>query len=211
MPTRAPPCLQAGDCGGLAVGQDVGDHLVDAHLGGDGRGGLATVAGQHDHAQAEIVQTADGVGGARLDRVGDGDQAGRPAVDGHVDRGLAGGGQHGGRLGAVASRLAATVARRRRRVPAAGVMKPLVAGEHLVAGDHGSHAVAGNGLEIGRVGQLETALGGGPHDGRGERVLRAAFGGRGQAQELVGRDRRQPAGRRRGRAPRCRLPPDGLQ
>ena len=46
----------------LSVGQDVGDHLVDPDLGGDGRGRRGVVAGQQHRPQAERRELGDGRG-----------------------------------------------------------------------------------------------------------------------------------------------------
>ena len=40
----------------LAVRQDLGHHLVDAQLAGDGLRGAGVVAGDHRDLQAQIVQ-----------------------------------------------------------------------------------------------------------------------------------------------------------
>ena len=45
--------LQPADDSGLVLGQDVGDHLGDPHLGGDGAGRRGVVAGQEHRPQPE--------------------------------------------------------------------------------------------------------------------------------------------------------------
>ena len=73
----------------LAVGQHLGDHLVDAEPPGDRLGGPAVVAGDHRDLEAERMQRRDRLRRRRLDRVGDGDDGGEPAVDGGIERALA--------------------------------------------------------------------------------------------------------------------------
>ena len=62
---------------------------IDAERFGDRGGGAAVVAGEHHDAQSECVEFADGLGGGGLDRVGDGDDARRLAVNGDEHRRLA--------------------------------------------------------------------------------------------------------------------------
>ena len=62
---------------------------VDAERFRHRGGGAAVVAGQHHDAQTECVKLADGLGGRGLDRVGDGDDARRLAINGDEHRGLA--------------------------------------------------------------------------------------------------------------------------
>ena len=47
----------------LAVGQDLGDDLVNPGLFADGLGCPLVVPGEHDHADAHILQLPDGVRG----------------------------------------------------------------------------------------------------------------------------------------------------
>ena len=54
-------------------------------LAGDRPGGALVVAGEHEDLAAQAVQRADGLGRRWLDRIGDGQQAGVPAADGHED------------------------------------------------------------------------------------------------------------------------------
>ena len=79
-----PWLLELGDLGGLVGGQDFGDDLVDAELGGDALGGRPAVAGEHDRPDPEFAERADGRGGGLARGVGDGDH-GRGLV---VDRDL---------------------------------------------------------------------------------------------------------------------------
>ena len=55
--------MELGDLGGLVGGQDFGDDLVDAELGGDALGGRLAVAGEHDRPDTEFAERADGRGG----------------------------------------------------------------------------------------------------------------------------------------------------
>ena len=63
--------LQAPDDVGLVGRHDLGDHLVDADLGGDGARGRRVVAGEQHGAQAERLELGDRLGRGRLDGVGD--------------------------------------------------------------------------------------------------------------------------------------------
>ena len=58
-------------------------------LRGDGLGRGLVVAGRHDDLEAERVQLGDGLGGCRLDRIGDGDEPGKLAADGEEHHRLA--------------------------------------------------------------------------------------------------------------------------
>ena len=87
----------------LPSGSTSATHLVDAELAGDGLGGAAVVAGDHRHLQAHGMQRRDCRGRRRLDRIGDGDDGGEPAIDGGIER----------RLAFVAQRSAATSAKPR--------------------------------------------------------------------------------------------------
>jgi hypothetical protein len=73
----------------LVLGQHARANLVDAEMACHGFGGALVVAGRHDHPQAERVQIADRTLCRLLDRVGHGDEACEPAVQGDVHRGLA--------------------------------------------------------------------------------------------------------------------------
>ena len=87
--------LQLLDLLGLVLRQHLGQHLVDAHLPGDGLGRPPVVAGDHHRTQAHAVQPGDGCRGRVLEHVGDRHDAGRVAVDGDEHGGLALGGQFG--------------------------------------------------------------------------------------------------------------------
>ena len=81
--------LQPGDRLRLAFGRDSGLEGVDAEPGCDRRGGRAVVAGQHHDMEALGLERRERFGGARLDRIGDGDQRRDRAVDRDVDDGRA--------------------------------------------------------------------------------------------------------------------------
>jgi hypothetical protein len=49
--------------GVLVLGEDLGEDLVDAELGGDGVGDLLGVAGDHRHPHPGGVQGVDGLAG----------------------------------------------------------------------------------------------------------------------------------------------------
>jgi hypothetical protein len=77
----------------LLVGQDVGLDIVDAKASGDGLGGHAVVAGQHDDVDARCSESFQRIGRGDLDRIGDADRAGHAAVHPDEDRGRAFGAQ----------------------------------------------------------------------------------------------------------------------
>ena len=67
--------LEAPDLGRLAVGQHVGQHAVDAHLGGDGPGRALVVAGEQDRRKPERPQLGDGLAAGGLQPVGQSHEA----------------------------------------------------------------------------------------------------------------------------------------
>ena len=69
------------DMGHFSGGFNFRFNGVDAERFRDRGGGAAVVAGQHHDAQTECVKLADGLGGGGLDRIGDGDDARRLAVN----------------------------------------------------------------------------------------------------------------------------------
>ena len=69
--------------------QDLGAHLVDAQPPCHRLRRRPAVAGQHDDAQPVGMDRVNRVRGGRFDRIGNGDHAGRPAVDRHEHHGLA--------------------------------------------------------------------------------------------------------------------------
>ena len=68
----------------LVGGKDLGHHVGDAHLLGNGGGGAPVVAGQHDHVQPQLTQTPDGGGAGGLYCVGHGDDTDQSAVLGKI-------------------------------------------------------------------------------------------------------------------------------
>ncbi len=113
--------LQPPDDRRLVGGEHLGDHLVDADLGGHRAGGGLVVAGQQHRPQPERLERRDRLGGRVLDRVGDDEHGGRLPVPAGRDRGLAarfGGRARGVELAAgdaAPTRPAAPGARRSRR------------------------------------------------------------------------------------------------
>ena len=73
----------------LLLGQHLGPDVVDPELPRHGLGGRPVVAGEHDDPQALLVKRFIAAGGRFLDRVGDAEQARRPAVDGDEHHRLA--------------------------------------------------------------------------------------------------------------------------
>src|SRR5699024_9058604 len=66
-----PLALQAGDDVDLVLGQNLGDDLLDADLGGDPPGDGLVVASEQDRGEAETLQAGDGLSAGGLDGVGD--------------------------------------------------------------------------------------------------------------------------------------------
>ena len=110
---------------------------------GDGAGRQLVVAGRHDDLQAALMQRADRVGRRRLDRIGDGDDAGELAVGGDEHRRPAFGAQRVGTCG------------QRRDVDAGIVHQRLVAERDArLASTVPGDALAGHRLEILGFGDL---------------------------------------------------------
>ena len=79
--TMRPSCWSFLTTSRLPLGQHLRLHLVDARASRHRLGRRPAVAGQHHDPQALFVQLADRLGGRRLDRIGDAEQPGEPAVD----------------------------------------------------------------------------------------------------------------------------------
>ena len=127
------------------------------------RGG-AVVAGQHDDADSVGPQARQRRRRRRLDRIGDGDDAGGLAVDGN---------EHGRR--AVAPRVRRLGAPERRARNAEILQKLGVADGDLAAVDRAGDALAGDGAEIADVFEVQPALLGGGDDRGGQRMLARPF------------------------------------
>ena len=107
-----------------------------------------------------------------FDRVGDGDDAGRFAVDGEEDRGGAVLAQAFGILG------------ERRRIDVELGEEFRAAEREPLALDHADDALAGRRIEAAHGRKLDLALGGGGDNGRRQRMLAAAFDARRVSQHL---------------------------
>ena len=79
-------CLQTFHRSDLAVGQHLGHNFVDAKLAGDGVRRAAIVAGDHGNLQPQRVQCLDRLRRGFLDRVRNGDDCSKLAVDGGIER-----------------------------------------------------------------------------------------------------------------------------
>ncbi len=81
---RHHPALAAQPCHHVALSfrQNIGLDLGDTERLRHRLRGRDVVAGQHDDAQAVGAQLPERLLRARLDRIGDGDDAGSPAIDG---------------------------------------------------------------------------------------------------------------------------------
>ena len=131
------------------------------------------VAGRHDDPQAPVVQRPDRLGRRRLDRIGDGDDAGQPFVDGNEHRRLAFGLQ---RLG---------FGRQGRGVDAEIGHHGGVAERDLPARHRAGNALAGDRLEAAGLTDRQAAFAGAADDGLGQRMLRAFFQAGGERQQFV--------------------------
>ena len=78
--------LQLADGFELAAGKQAGPDFVDAGFAGDGFGGEPRVAGEHERADAEIVQLADGLSGLGAELVGGEEDGLRLRVHQKIDR-----------------------------------------------------------------------------------------------------------------------------
>ena len=79
-------CQQLFDLGDLVARQKLAADLVDAQLARDLLGYAARVAREHDGlGDTGLLEAGNGLGGVRLDDIGDDDVPGVDAVDGHVD------------------------------------------------------------------------------------------------------------------------------
>ena len=74
------PGLEALHLGHLPLGAHVGHYSFDAGRTRDGLGRGSMIARQHDHVQLQGPELSNGVAGAGLHRVGDGDHRGQPPV-----------------------------------------------------------------------------------------------------------------------------------
>ena len=74
----------------LGLRRRLGEKIVDAGFGGDGRGGQRIVAGDHHRADAHLAQRREALADAALDDVLQVDDAEQPAVLGDRERRAAG-------------------------------------------------------------------------------------------------------------------------
>jgi hypothetical protein len=133
-------------------------------------GGASVVAGDHDQVETELLQRGDRGGGVGFDGVGDGQDAGGPAVDGCQYGCLALCGECGRGCVEVGG------------VDACVTEQPGCADEYGVSVDSGLDAFAGDGVEPGRCCRLEVPGAGRGDDGGGEWVFAVGFGGRYQGE-----------------------------
>ena len=178
--TTRPSACSRRTTSALSGGQHLGDHLVDADLGGDGARGRLVVAGQQHRPQPERPQRGDGLGGRRLDGVGDDEQRAGRAVPAGGDRRSARG------LGA---------ARARRRAPAAAASPSSASsdGRPTTTRVPVDDALDAEALAVRRSPRRRAAA---PSPARGARRSPGRSGARRRA-----RARRRAAAPRRGRRP----------
>src|SRR5699024_5401478 len=165
--------LQAGDDVDLVLGQNLGDDLLGADLGGDPPGDGLVVASEQDRGAAETPQAGDGLSAGGLDGVGDGEDPACRSVrtNGEYSPALVLGCGHGG--GDIGGKVLRPVGQ-----------QGLPADEHAAAVDDSLDALA---LDVRKVlgrGQrpdlLDCSLG----DGLGDRVLGGVLQRACQAQQL---------------------------
>ena len=133
--------------------------LVDAEFPRHGLGGGAVVAGEHHDAQPLVVQRLESARRGRLDRIGDAHQTGGLAVHRDEHHGLALGAPLLGPRGQGAG------------IDVEGPPGAAVAERDRAPLDRAAHALAGDRVEIARVGQLQAPLRGRGDDRGGERML----------------------------------------
>src|SRR5699024_427243 len=80
--------LESGDDVDLVLGQDLGDDLLDADLGGDPTGHGLVVAGEQDRSETQVLQALDRLGAGGLDSVGDDEDPAGLSVPADGDDGL---------------------------------------------------------------------------------------------------------------------------
>ena len=156
--------LEAGDFCGLVTGEDLGEYAVDACGAGDGFGGSAVVAGEHDDFEPESTKGGDTRGGVVFEGVGYRDDTGGCAVDGDEHRCLAVGREPGSGVGQC------------RRVDAGVGEQAFVADQDPTPGDCRGDAFAGDRVELVGLGDHDVAFVGGCDDRLGERVFGACLG-----------------------------------
>ena len=142
-----------------------------------GRG--AAVAGQHHDANMLGMQRLERADRALLDRIGDGDEPGRLAVDRNQHHALA----------FLAQRVGA--GREIARIDAERGEKRRVADRHAPAVDQAGHPLAGLGDEVRCRRNFEAALLGAGDDRRRQRMLAAELEAGGEPQQFVLRRRRR--------------------
>ena len=157
----------------LSSRQDFRFDLGNAKLPRHGFGGRAIVAGEHHHPDARFPQRANGAGGRRLDRVGDGDRAARLAVDCGEDR----------RRAVVAQFVRLPF--KRRDVNSGCLHHGPIAENHFAPVDGPGHALARRRVEVFDFAKHEIAVRRRAHHRRGQRMLACPFEARGKPEQLV--------------------------
>ncbi len=84
-----PATLEVTDLGGFLVGENFGEDILDADLGGNCLGGALVVAGDHHRSDPGFFYSVDGLGGVVFDGVRDADEPEKLAVASHRDDSLA--------------------------------------------------------------------------------------------------------------------------
>ena len=135
--------------------------------------GRPVVAGQHDNAQADRrAALAAPPAHCRLDGIGNAEKAGEIAVDCEKDHGRA-----------VATQALGISCRETAVTPTFGE-KLVVPERNLTAVDCADHAFAGRGVEIGHLGERDTALGRRGNDRRRQRMFARALDARCEPQHF---------------------------
>ena len=165
--------MQLGDEIELLFRPQAGADLVDAELGRHRLGGGGVVAGGHDDLEPELMQRLHRLGGALLDRIGDGDETGKLAVVG----------QHHHRLAIAAAALRGV--REGRNVDAGALHQARVAEEDRAAVEAALDTLPGDRVEVGGLAGLQAFLFGAAEYRLGKGMLAPRLQRGRQAQHLV--------------------------
>ncbi len=165
--------MELGDLGRLVLGEDLGEHLVDAEVGADGVGHLAGVAGDHHHSTAHLPELVDGLAGLGADLVLEGQGADDVGALHQVEDGGAALPPSARRAGEVGGFTELALPEQHRAPDGVGGSV-----------DGGSHAPAGDGAEPAGLGHIATFVGGGD-DGPGQGVLAVGLDRPGDAEDVA--------------------------
>ena len=161
---------------GLVSRQDFRQDTVDPDLGCNGLGCLAVIARDHGDLDAHFVQLRDRLGAGRLDRVSDGDDAGKLAIDGDEHRCLACARE------TVGVRMTSVISREGNLFPC---HQARIAEQHRTPGDDNRDAMTGDGLEVRCFGKSQGTLCGTANNRFTKRMLRPFFGSSSESKQII--------------------------